>query len=42
MYFHGFENDVTGATNPLYFPVGGTEKIQMSQNGLGIAWGMKW
>ena len=42
MYFHAFENDTTGGTNPLYFPVGGTEKIQMSQNGLGIAWGMKW
>jgi long-chain fatty acid transport protein len=42
MYFHAFENDTTGpATNP-YFNVGGTEKIQMSQNGLGIAWGMKW
>jgi long-chain fatty acid transport protein len=42
MYFHAFQNDTTGpATNP-YFPVGGTEKIQMSQDGLGIAWGMKW
>jgi long-chain fatty acid transport protein len=42
MYFHGFENDTTGPASNPYFPVGGTEKIQMSQNGLGIAWGMKW
>lgn len=42
MYFHAFNNDTTGpATNP-YFNVGGTEKIQLSEDGLGIAWGMKW
>ncbi len=41
MYFHAFNKDVTGpATNP-YFNVGGTEKISLSENGLGIAWGMK-
>jgi long-chain fatty acid transport protein len=42
MYFHAFENDTTGPANNPYFPVGGTEKIKMSQDGLGIAWGMKW
>ena len=40
MYFHAFSNDVTGPTNPLYFPVGGTEKIKLSEDGFGIAWGM--
>lgn len=41
MYFHAFKNEVTGpATNP-YFNVGGTEKISLSEDGLGIAWGMK-
>jgi len=42
MYFHAFENDTTGPANNPYFNVGGTDRIQMSQNGLGIAWGMKW
>jgi long-chain fatty acid transport protein len=40
-YMHAFENSVTGDTNPLYFPVGGTQTIKMYQNSLGIAWGMK-
>ena len=41
MYFHAFNNSVSGPANNPYFPVGGTETISMSQNGLGIAWGMK-
>jgi len=41
MYFHAFSNDVSGPTNPQYFPVGGTQNISLSENGLGIAWGMK-
>jgi len=41
MYFHAFKNSVSGpATNP-YFNVGGTETISLSEDGLGIAWGMK-
>jgi long-chain fatty acid transport protein len=40
-YMHAFENSVTGDTNPLYFPVGGTQTIKMYQNSFGIAWGMK-
>jgi len=40
-YMHAFKKSVSGpATNP-YFPVGGTETIEMSQNSLGIAWGKK-
>jgi len=41
MYFHAFNNSVSGPANNPYFPVGGSETIEMSQNGLGIAWGMK-
>jgi len=41
MYFHAFSNSVSGPANNPYFPVGGTETIEMSQNGLGIAWGTK-
>lgn len=40
-YMHAFENDVTGAPNPVYFPAGGTEKINMNQNSLGIAYSWK-
>jgi long-chain fatty acid transport protein len=40
-YMHAFSNDVTGPANNPYFPVGGIEKIEMSQNALGIAWGKK-
>jgi len=39
-YMHGFENDVTGPVN-MYFPVGGTDKIQMYQNSLGIQYSWK-
>jgi len=40
-YMHAFKKAVSGpAANP-YFPVGGTETIEMSQNSLGIAWGRK-
>lgn len=41
MYFHAFSNSVSGPANNPYFPVGGTETIKMSQDGLGVAWGMK-
>lgn len=40
-YMHAFSNSVTGPANNPYFPVGGTEKIEMSQDSLGIAWGKK-
>jgi long-chain fatty acid transport protein len=40
-YMHAFSNDVTGPANNPYFTVGGIEKIEMSQNSLGIAWGKK-
>ncbi len=40
-YMHAFENDVTGQPNPLYFPAGGTEKIKMYQNSIGIAYSWK-
>lgn len=40
-YMHAFENSVTGATNPTYFPVGGTETIKMYQNSLGVAYSWK-
>ena len=40
-YMHAFKNSVSGpATNP-YFNVGGTEKIEMSEDSLGIAWGTR-
>jgi len=41
-YMHAFENSVTGSSmfNSILGPgAGGTEKISMSQNSLGIAWG---
>jgi hypothetical protein len=37
-YGHAFENDVSGPSLLL----GGTERIYMSQNFLGIAWSMKY
>jgi long-chain fatty acid transport protein len=40
-YWHGFENSISGPANNPYFPVGGTEEIKLSENALGIAWGMK-
>jgi long-chain fatty acid transport protein len=40
-YMHAFENDVTGQPNPRYFPAGGTEKIKMYQNSIGIAYSWK-
>jgi long-chain fatty acid transport protein len=40
-YMHAFENDVSGATNPTYFPVGGTDTIKMYQDSIGIAYSMK-
>lgn len=41
MYFHAFNNSVSGPASNPYFPVGGTETISLSEDGLGIAWGMK-
>jgi len=40
-YMHAFEQEQSGATSPN-FAVGGTEKIRMSQDSLGIAYGMKY
>ena len=40
-YMHAFDESVTGATNPTYFPVGGTDKIRMYQNSLGVAYSWK-
>jgi len=40
-YMHAFEESVSGATNPTYFPVGGTDTIQMYQDSLGIAYSLK-
>lgn len=39
-YMHGFANDVSGPVN-MYFPVGGTDKIEMYQNSLGIQYSWK-
>jgi long-chain fatty acid transport protein len=39
-YMHAFENDVKGSVNQ-YFPVGGTDKIKMHQDSIGIAYGWK-
>jgi long-chain fatty acid transport protein len=39
-YMHGFSNDVKGDVNQ-YFPVGGTDKIEMYQNSLGIQYSWK-
>jgi long-chain fatty acid transport protein len=41
MYFHAFNNSVSGPANNPYFPVGGTETISLSEDGLGVAWGLK-
>jgi long-chain fatty acid transport protein len=38
---YAFENDVDGEPNPVHFPVGGKEKIEMSQWSIGIAYGWK-
>jgi long-chain fatty acid transport protein len=42
-YMHGFSNSVTGASffNAFAPGQGGTEKIEMYQNSLGIAWGKR-
>jgi hypothetical protein len=43
-YMHAFENDVTGPSlfNAVLGPgAGGTEKISMYENSIGIAWGKK-
>jgi len=43
-YMHGFKNDVTGTSIIPAFGGGapaGTERIQMYQNSIGIAYGMK-
>jgi long-chain fatty acid transport protein len=40
-YMHGFSNSVSGETNTVYFPAGGTDTIKMYQNSLGVAYGMK-
>ena len=39
-YMHAFSNDLTGPVN-MYFPVGGTDKIEMYQNSLGIQYSWK-
>jgi long-chain fatty acid transport protein len=39
-YMHGFSNDVKGPVN-MYFPVGGTDKIEMYQNSLGVQYSWK-
>lgn len=39
-YMHGFANDVSGDVN-MYFPVGGTDKIEMYQNSIGIQYSWK-
>lgn len=39
-YMHAFENSVSGPVN-VYFPVGGTDKIKMHQDSIGIAYGWK-
>jgi len=41
-YMHGFENEISGPTNSVYFPVGGTETIRMHQDSFGIAYSRKW
>jgi long-chain fatty acid transport protein len=43
-YMHAFENSVTGASmfNAFAPGMGGTEKIEMYQNSLGIAWATRW
>jgi len=40
-YMHAFENEVTGAPNPVYFPAGGAEEIKMYQNAIGIQYSWK-
>ncbi len=40
-YMHAFEKSVSGATNPTYFPVGGTDTIKMYQDSLGVAYSVK-
>jgi len=43
-YMHSFSNSVEGASffNAFAPGQGGTEKIEMYQNSLGIAWGKRW
>ena len=43
-YLHSFSNSVEGASffNAFAPGQGGTEKIEMYQNSLGIAWGKRW
>lgn len=40
-YMHAFENSVSGPPNPVYFNVGGTDKINMYQDSFGIAYSWK-
>lgn len=40
-YMHGYQNEVSGAPNTVYFNVGGTDKIKMYQDSLGISYGKK-
>ena len=40
-YMHAFKNSVSGPASNPYFPVGGTETITLSEDSLGIAWGMR-
>ncbi|OGT05638.1 MAG: long-chain fatty acid transporter [Gallionellales bacterium RBG_16_57_15] len=40
-YMHAFSNSVTGPSVTSLLGVGGTETLQMSQNAIGIAYGMK-
>jgi len=40
-YMHAYQNEVSGPPNTAYFNVGGTDKIKMYQDSLGIAYGKK-
>jgi len=40
-YMHAFEESVSGAPNPTYFNVGGTDTIKMYQDSLGVAYSVK-
>lgn len=40
-YMHAAEESISGPTNTVYFPAGGTDTIKMFQNSLGVAYSMK-
>jgi len=41
-YLHAFNNSVSGQANNPYFPVGGKETIELSEDSLGIAWAKRY